>query len=60
MSIGKFIIDKDGDGVVLVLEPLGENTNLMFGHLQPRPTVPLESGGFGQTTQAGNKATRRH
>lgn len=60
MTICEFVIQHDRYGVVFLSQPVMQATYLVLRHLQARPSVPLELGCLGHTTQAADQATRRH
>lgn len=60
MSVGKFVVDKDGMSAVLVLKTALHAFDLIFWDLKTRPAIPLEAGRFAEAAEAGDKATRRH
>src|SRR4051794_39066387 len=60
MSIGKFIIDEHGMGTILLLETALHAIDLVFGNLEPRPSIPLKASGFAEAAEASYEATRRH
>lgn len=56
----EFVVNEDGVSVVLGLQTLLHAGDLVVGDLETRPAVPLEAGGFRQTAEAGDEATRGH
>lgn len=42
MSVCKLVVEHDGHRVVLVLELVDQALDLVLGHLEPRPAIPLE------------------
>lgn len=60
MPIGQFIINKHWNSTIFILQTLLNHGDLLFWHLQTRPTIPLECCCFGQTAQTTDEATGRH
>lgn len=60
VAIGKLVVDKDGVGVIFVLETLSHTVQLILGHLEAGPAIPLEASRLAQARQASDQAPRRH
>lgn len=60
MSVGKVVIQHNGDSVVLRLELILESAYLILGNFHSWPAVPLESSCLGHSAKAANETTRRH
>ena len=60
VTIRQIIIDEDRDCAVFIVQALLDNRDFRFGNLQTRPTIPLEGGGLGQSTEATHQSTGGH
>ena len=60
MPICQLIVDKNRMGAIIILETLLHGLQLVLGHLQAGPAVPLEAGGLAKTAQASDEAAGRH
>jgi hypothetical protein len=60
MSVGKLIVDKNRVRAVLVFQSLLHTLDFVVGDLETWPTIPLEAGGFAETTETRDKTSRRH
>lgn len=60
VSICQFVIYEHRRCAVLILQLFYQLARLILWDLQAWPAIPLKFGGFGKTTEAGNKTARRH
>lgn len=60
MTVCELVIEHDGYGIVFALKLVLEACNLILWDLETRPTIPLEGGGFRETTQTTDQSSRRH
>lgn len=60
MAICQLVINKYGNGAVLVLKSLPHRPRLCFWDFQSWPPIPLKTCRLGESAQAGDQATRRH
>lgn len=60
MPIGQIIVNEDGMGAVLFLQLVRDLLDVALGDLEARPSIPLEAGGFAETTKTGDETSRGH
>jgi hypothetical protein len=60
VAVCELVVEHDGHGVVLVLELRVERLDLVLGHLEARPAVPLERRRLGEPAQPADQAARGH
>jgi hypothetical protein len=60
VSICQFVIHEHRRCTVLILQLFYQLARLVLWDLEAWPAIPLKLSGFGETTEAGDEAARRH